>query len=234
MPPSGTPPPEHPSLVIPPSLEGTTLYLVRHGETDYNRRRIMQGRRINSSLNTTGQAQADALTRRFQAVSLDAIYTSSLKRAEQTALRIAQAHPETPFHILESLEEMSWGIWEGQPIEPLISKHFAKMVAAWGEGHFDKKIEEGESILDVQARALAAVETITGAYAGKHVLVVTHGRYLRVLLATLLEAYGLRRMQSLHHANTAVNVLVCRNGAFEAKLLNCTAHLDHVETIMVE
>ena len=55
---------------------------------------------------------------------------------------------------------------------------------------------------------------------------VTHGRYLRVLLASLLDEYGLRDMHRLDHANTCVNRVVHVDGTFRADLLNCTAHLE--------
>jgi broad specificity phosphatase PhoE len=61
---------------------------------------------------------------------------------------------------------------------------------------------------------------------GCTVLVVTHGRFLRIVLASLLDEYGLARMHELPHSNTAVNRLVHRKDTFEAELLNCTAHLD--------
>jgi probable phosphoglycerate mutase len=60
---------------------------------------------------------------------------------------------------------------------------------------------------------------------GKTVLVVTHGRYLRVLLASVLDDYGLDDMHRLDHANTCVNRVVHADGRFRAELLNCTAHL---------
>ena len=211
-----------------------TLYLVRHGETEYNRKRIMQGRGINSDLNATGRTQAKALARRFAEIPLDAIYTSALKRADQTAQVIAEAHPDVPYHRLSDLEEMAWGIYEGMPIEPHVSEMFAEMYARWDRGEYDYAVEKGESILDVQRRALRAVETIRAAWPTGTVLILTHGRFLRVLLASLLNEYGLARMQELHHANTAVNRLIWTGDRFEADLLNSTDHLAYVETIMVE
>lgn len=83
-----------------------TLYLVRHGETDYNRRRIMQGRRIDAPLNETGRAQAEALAERFADAPLDAIYSSTLKRADATADAIAARHPAAERHRLADLDEM--------------------------------------------------------------------------------------------------------------------------------
>jgi broad specificity phosphatase PhoE len=111
---------------------------------------------------------------------------------------------------------------------------FAEMYRQWEEGAFDYAVEGGESILDVQQRALRAIGEIVERHAGETVLVVTHGRLLRVLLASLLEEYGLHRMQDIQHANTAVNRVTWRDGRFEADLLNSTSHLESVETIMVE
>jgi len=214
-------------------MQQTTLYFVRHGETDYNLRRIMQGRRINGPLNNTGRRQARALARRFADTPFDAIYASSLRRAEETAAIIAAHHPDTPFHTLDALQEMSWGVYEGQPAQQ-VADAFDAITASWQEGRFEERVEGGESILEVQQRALEAMDHILSHHAGEQVLVVTHGRFLRVLLATLLDDYGLKRMQDIQHANTAVNRILHTGGGYEADLLNCTAHLDEVETIMVE
>lgn len=215
-------------------MQETTFFFVRHGQTDYNKRRIVQGRRIDSTLNATGRTQAEHLARRFADIELDAIYSSTLRRARETTEAVSAEHPDVPVHHLEDLEEMSWGIYEGAPSSPKVARVFEEMNARWKCGEFDRPVEGGESILEVQARALRAVDRIREAEAGGRILVVAHGRFLRVLLSTLLEEYGLHRMHEIHHANTAVNHLVCRGGRFRAELLNCTAHLDEVETIMVE
>lgn len=215
-------------------MQETTLYLVRHGETEYNRRQIMQGRRINSSLNATGRRQAEALGRRFADVPLDALYTSSLRRAIETADAVAAHHEGIPRYRLEDLDEMSWGVYEGEARSPELQAFLDEIRGHWDRGHFGYCVEEGESILDVQTRGLRAIEHIVTRHPGETVLVVSHGRFLRVLLASLLEAYGLARMDEIPHANTGVNNLVYAAGRYEATLLNCTAHLDEVENILVE
>jgi probable phosphoglycerate mutase len=102
----------------------------------------------------------------------------------------------------------------------------AAVKARWREGQYGSAIEKGESIRDVEARARRAMEHIVTREAGKTVLVVTHGRYLRVLLATVLDGYGLGDMHRLDHANTCVNRVLHADGQFRADLLNCTAHLE--------
>jgi broad specificity phosphatase PhoE len=204
----------------------TLFYFVRHGETEYNRKRIVQGRGIDSVLNETGETQAEALARRLASVPFDAIYTSTLQRALQTTQILARSHPEVPVAHLEDLEEMAWGVYEGAPPSADREEELQAIKRRWRHGAFDEPIEGGESVRDVQRRALRAVDHIMEQQRGQTVLVVTHGRFLRVVLASLLDEYGLKRMHELPHSNTAVNRLVGRADTFEADLLNCTAHLD--------
>ena len=215
---------------------GTTLYLVRHGQTEYNRKRIVQGRRIDSVLNDTGRRQAEALAERFADVPLDALYASTMRRARQTACLIAACHPGLAVHHDEDLEEMSWGRFEGEPTTDAVLDAFGDIKAEWREGRFDRAVEGGESVLDVQKRALRAVRRILREQPGGTVLVVAHGRFLRVLIASLLEEeYGLKNMHRVEHANTGVNHLSWDDeGVCSARLLNCTAHLETAGEALVE
>jgi broad specificity phosphatase PhoE len=215
-------------------MQDTTFYLVRHGQTEYNRKRIVQGRGVNSDLNETGRRQAAALGERLREVPFTVAYTSPLRRAVQTTEAILQHHEGLPTFQMEDLEEMSWGRYEGSAATSDLLEAFDVLKAEWAEGRYDRPIDGGESILDVQRRALRAIEHMNERHQGETVLIVTHGRFLRVLLATLLEEYGLARMQDIKHANTAVNKVVLQAGCYEARLLNCTAHLDNLETIAVQ
>ena len=177
-------------------------------------------------LNAKGRVQAAAVARRLADVTFDAIYTSTLRRASETAERIAHEHPAVPLHRLRDLEEMAWGIYEGKPFSAQVQQALEAIYDRWNHGEFDYRIPAGESIYDVQQRGRQAIDYILARHTGETVLAVTHGRYLRVLLATLLDDYGLERMEEIPHANTGVNRLICRDGRFEVALLNCTDHLD--------
>lgn len=214
-------------------MKETTLYFVRHGETDPNRRRIMQGRRINAPLNALGQKQAAALAMRLANVPFDAIYSSTLRRAIETADAVARRHPAVPRDRLPGLDEMCWGVYEGEPWSDRLQAMLDEMYACWDAGDYDYRVEEGESILDVQRRCSSAVEHILENQAGGTVLVVSHGRLLRVLLATILDV-GLEHMDTFHHANTCVNVITYSDTGFESSLLNCTAHLSAANLEMVD
>lgn len=214
-------------------MRQTTLYFVRHGETEYNRLRIMQGRLIDSTLNATGRSQAEALARRLADVRFDVIISSALRRAIETADAVARRHGSVARKRLPDLDEMNWGILEGKPWSDRLAATIEDVNVQWAQGRYDYRIGRGESILDVQARAVRAVDHILDRHAGENVLVITHGRFLRVLLATVLDC-GLERMDDFRHANTGVNILTHFDGRFEYSLLNCTEHLEALSAVLVD
>jgi len=203
----------------------TLLYLVRHGETDFNRRGIVQGGGIDSALNDTGYAQAEALADRLADEPVDAIYASTMRRARQTADVLSNPHEPVSKTYLRDLEEMAWGVFEGEPPSEERDEAMDAIKRAWRSGEYDRTIQGGESIADVESRARRAMNHIVSQEAGNTVVVVTHGRYLRVLLATFLDGYELTDMAELDHSNTCVNRVAVTEGRYQAELLNCTAHL---------
>lgn len=207
----------------------TTLYLVRHGETEHNRRNVIQGGGVDSELNAAGRAQAEALAQRLGSESVDGLYASTLRRAQQTADILARPHEPLARTYLRDLSEMDWGVFEDEPPSEERDASMGALKSSWREGAYDRAPKEGESIRDVQARAQRAIRHILAREVGRTALVVTHGRYLRVLLATLLDDYDLQDMQALDHSNTCVNRVVCENGRAWADLQNCTAHLSSAE-----
>lgn len=209
-------------MQIPAAL---TLYVVRHGETEHNRRRLMQGLRIDAPLNERGAEQARALGARFVDVPLDAIYVSPLIRARQTADEVIRLHPGVPVHVEPDLAEMSWGEMEGRSIDE-VADELRAFAAEWRRGRFDRRVGGGESILDVKRRADQVIAHLVAAHQGQQVLVVTHGRFLRVFLAMALDRGDASRMDRFEHANTGVYRLVHDGTGFTSDLVNCTAHLE--------
>ena len=203
-----------------------TLTFVRHGETDYNAEGRVQGRGIDSDLNARGRRQAERLAARLADHPFDAVYTSSMRRTHQTAAPLLAVRPQLAPVALEDLDEMHWGVHEGQEPSPGLRERYARYVEAWTGGAFELPVEGGESPSDVESRAVRAVDAIRGAHAEGDVLVVTHGRLLRVLLASLLPAYTLHRMQDLTHGNTALSVVEFGPEGARARVLNDTHHLD--------
>lgn len=212
-----------------PSL---TFYFVRHGETDCNCNGILQGRSVDSTLNDTGRRQADALARRLRSESIDAVYASTLQRAQQTADVLAEPHPSSRRIDLDDLAEMNWGVLEGKPPSDERDAAIQSVEDQWRRGNYDHAVDGGESIIDVEIRAHRAVRKILkNEEPGRTILVVSHGRFLRVLFASVLDGYHLGQMNEFGHDNACVNRVVYRDGSFHAELLNCTCHLDALETM---
>lgn len=205
----------------------TTIYFVRHGETDENVRQIIQGQLIDCPLNERGFEQAEMVGRRLADVKFDTIFSSTLLRARQTANAIRSHHPDAPLVLLPGLMEMSFGVLEGQPYAGENLQFFEWLGGRWADGEFNDRLDGGESVADVRDRAVAAVDHIVSHSFDQTVAVVTHGRLLRILLATLLDDHRLEAMDALLHTNTAVSEVVYRDGTFVA---NYVASNDHVAT----
>jgi probable phosphoglycerate mutase len=145
----------------------TTILLARHGETDWNREGRFQGW-ADPPLNDAGRAQARELAERLRNTPFDAVYSSDLRRAHETADIVAAPH-DVPVVTDPGLREIDVGSWSGLT-HAEIEERFP------GAEHHD-----GESREDHLARVLAAVERIARAHVGERILIVSHGGSLRAL-----------------------------------------------------
>jgi broad specificity phosphatase PhoE len=145
----------------------TTILLARHGETDWNRDGIWQGW-ADPPLNETGRAQARALAEQLRSVPFDAVYSSDLRRAHETAEIVAAPHA-VPVVADAGLREIDIGSWSGLT-RAEIDERFPT-----GER------PDGETRDQHAARVLDAVERIARANLGRRILLVTHGGTMRAL-----------------------------------------------------
>ncbi|MCS7082018.1 MAG: histidine phosphatase family protein [Bacteroidetes bacterium] len=200
------------------------FYIVRHGQTEPNRRNLLQGRGLDAPLNARGRAQAARLAERLAQQPLELIASSPLRRALETAQIIAARHPGVRVRQYPGLSEMDWGLYEGRLVDAELDAILRSLQEAWRQGHVERALPGGESPLDLQRRLRVVIEELLEDPA-QHILIVGHGRMLRVLLCTLL-GWGLERMEEIAHTNGALNVLRYGAGGFEALLLNDTSHLE--------
>lgn len=211
--------------MTPPNLR-TTLYLVRHGETEPNRLGIVQGRGLDAPLNAVGRTQAERLAAFLSDVPFRAAYTSTLRRAGETAEIVLNGrNGSVPLQRLDGLDEMNWGVYEGQAFRPPVSDEIAGIKAAWERGRYDVGPAGGESVQEVRDRTVAALQRVVDAHPGENVLVVAHGRMMRILLASVLTEFGLPRMEEIASDNTGLNILHAAEGAIHAEVLNSVIHL---------
>ena len=149
----------------------TTVLLARHGETDWNAQRRVQGH-SDTPLNDNGRAQALALAETLDGVELDAVYSSDLARARDTAQVVAERRG-VEVTVLPELRERHFGTWEGMTDTEILERFPEARSGSWGDGETKEEMRE---------RVLGVLHRIAGEHPRGRVLVVTHGGPVRSLL----------------------------------------------------
>ncbi|MCY9590013.1 histidine phosphatase family protein [Paenibacillus chitinolyticus] len=158
----------------------TTLYLTRHGQTEWNVARKMQGHQ-DSPLTSLGKTQAAWLGEALAEVPLDRIYSSSSPRAVRTA-EIIRGGRKLDIAERDSLREMNLGEWEGQSLTDIEQREPERHHAFWKAPH-QFRAGTGESYEEVKERAVGEVLRITEENPGKSMLIVTHTVALKLIMA---------------------------------------------------
>ena len=196
------------------------LYLIRHGETDYNNALRFQGQ-TDVLLNRKGIEQAERVAEFFRDIPLRAIYTSNLKRASTTAEIIGRVKGIEPQET-DALREMSFGIWENMNSKD-IQKKYAKEWKDFFASPANIKIPQGESMSDVQKRAYPEVQRILDEYPEGDVAFVAHGGIIRVLICTML-GLDLNRSWHLHVGNASVTCFYYWGRSYTLDYANLTQY----------
>jgi alpha-ribazole phosphatase len=157
----------------------TRLILVRHGETDWNREGRYQGQ-ADPPLNEHGRAQARALADQLAGQSFEAIYSSDLQRAVETARIVARQYG-LPVRQDRRLREIDQGEWEGVRVDEITAR-YPQLWAARQRDPLHTRPPAGETPLEVAARVWAAADDIARLHPGGRVLIVSHGLALAALL----------------------------------------------------
>lgn len=199
-----------------------TLYIIRHGETDLNKRGVVQGRGMDTDLNNTGWEQAEAFYQTYKDVPFDKIYTSTLKRTHQTIKKFIDHN--IPWIQFPGLDELGWGIYEGLESNEDIKKEFINILSKWNSGELHYKFERGESPLEVKERQLTVLEKLIEENDDQNILICMHGRALRLFLC-LLTNKPLTEMDSFPHANTTLYKVEYDGLEFQIINFNNTDHL---------
>tara|TARA_R110002096_G_scaffold97821_2_gene218038 strand:+ start:7390 stop:8043 length:654 start_codon:yes stop_codon:yes gene_type:complete len=198
------------------------LYIIRHGETDFNKAHKMQGRGIDASINELGRAQAEAIASALEDVPITKIVTSSLIRTLETAQPLIEKS-KAVVESYKDLDEMSFGTLEGKVFER-VQSDVKLLHSSWVQGELDVAAENGESPNEVFKRANAQVLKVLQNSGDEHIVFMLHGRLIRILLSVWL-GYGLSKMDSISHNNGAINHLLWDGEEFKAIELNKTNHL---------
>ncbi len=197
----------------------TTVFLLRHGETQFNAEKRVQGQ-LQNPLNAKGKKQAKKLHRLFEMIPVDAVYSSPLKRAIQTATIV---FPGQAIQTEVGFREREYGILEGMKWESA-KKNYPKEIKQY-EKNRDLHIKGAESTEQVQARAKKSIKKIIKQYSGKKIAVVGHGFLNKALLAALL-GWSKEKMAKTHQFNASINELVLENKKWKLVKTNSTEHLE--------
>jgi broad specificity phosphatase PhoE len=187
----------------------TTIVLVRHGETDWNRERRYQGH-ADTPLNEIGRAQSAELADTLSGEgALSAVYSSPLRRASETAAIVAD-RLGLDVRSLEALREIHVGDWQGLTVDEVKERYPESASAGWHAGW-----PGGETYDELAARVLPALVGLADQHPNERILAVTHAGPVRAALAA---AMGLSYDDARPIIGSLENCMVFRLAVREGKL----------------
>ena len=198
------------------------IYLIRHGETEWNKMQRSQGCSNDIPLSGEGIKQAEAVSERLKDEKIDLFFSSHLIRANKTAEIIAKPHNKD-VHIFEEFKEMNFGCWEGLCFDE-IKKNHTEALKVWRETPQLAKIPMAESIVGLRERSIGKLLQILKDNPDKNILIVSHGVTIKTMITSIM-GIELSNLHKISQDNTAVNIFDYKNGAFYTQLINDTCHL---------
>ena len=199
------------------------LLLARHGLTEWNSSHRYQGQQ-DVPLSPAGMSQACALSRRLESEHLDAVYSSDLSRAQETALTVVQRHPGLPVSIEPRLRELSFGAWEGLT-HAEIEQAYPLQMAAWIENTVELAPPGGESMHQMGQRVQAVLDQLLRLHSGQTVLLVAHGGPLQILICLAL-GLPLQHYWQFRLANASLSEIAFYPAGGSMQRFNDTWHLE--------
>lgn len=196
------------------------LTLVRHGETQWNKEKKIQGI-TDVELNEAGLEQADRLSLALKKESFDRIITSPLKRAHRTAQAIGRYHA-LPILVNPDLRELNAGEFEGLSFPDILAR-YPDFLPRWMEDHASVAMPQGESLQEVQNRAWPVIEEVTETC--RHALVVAHSFVIMTILCKI-QNLNLSETSKVRIGIASRTSLEYNNGSTQILIFNDTTHLD--------
>jgi probable phosphoglycerate mutase len=189
----------------------TEIWLVRHGQTDWNQEGRLQGQ-LDVPLNETGLEQARQLAATLQGKRFGALYSSDLLRARQTA-EIVAGVVNLPINLDQRLREISQGQFEGMLFSEVVVK-FEDALADRSRNPVHSRLPGGESVAELAARVKECLDEIACQKIKEPVLVVAHGLAIATILC-LARGYPMETVYSHIQGNATAEVI-------EWKAQNCS------------
>ncbi|MBD3308538.1 alpha-ribazole phosphatase [candidate division KSB3 bacterium] len=199
----------------------TTILLIRHGETAWNRGKIFRGV-YDIPLNENGRSQAGYAARVLASRPLEAAYSSPLSRAMETARIVLEPHNIEPI-VHAGLKDCNYGQWTGLE-EAEVARRWPQEHARWGTAPHTARPPDGDTLQEVFDRAFDALEGIARQHDGQTVAVFAH-RVVNKLLVLGMLTLGLERFPFLRQDNCCVNEFQRTEQGYIAVTINDTSHL---------
>jgi probable phosphoglycerate mutase len=206
---------------------GIRILLIRHGETDWNRLRRFQGR-SDLPLNRKGRDQARALALSLKNEPITAMHSSSLARAMETARIIKAFHPSAPLLEEKGLVEMDLGDFDGVEAH-LWAEQYPDFRNAWQEDPSSLQMPGGESLRQVQVRAVDALERIICSYPPESTLLISSHNFVNLTILCYAMKIPLADLRKLKQETGALNVLCKEKGRLRAKVVNDRSYLQQYQ-----
>lgn len=202
----------------------TRLIIVRHGRTEWNREERFRGR-ADLELDEVGREQAKATAKRVEEWPVDAIYSSPLLRTRETAESLATLIGLN-VNALPGIIDIDYGQFQGLSLEEAEAK-YGEMYQQWWNSPHQVTFPGGESLKEVQDRAMAALYTLVEKHKKETIALVSHKVVCQVMVLSLL-GLELSHFWSIVQDVCAVNCFEFRGGTASALLINDTCHLNGI------
>jgi len=202
------------------------IYFVRHGETEWNIKGILQGSK-NSHLTEKGKAQAYKLRDKLEGIHFEGIYTSPLQRAYETA-EILRGHKDEAFYVVDDLREMSFGEMEGIPKTEFRALQPEAYNNLWNDPlSYNPEAFKGERFQDVDKRIMDFMKKLVVNHPeGGKFLVISHGMTLKMIFSHIWKHDLDKFWNDPVPENTSVTTVSYKNNEFNIEKFSDTSHLD--------
>jgi probable phosphoglycerate mutase len=202
-----------------------TIYLTRHGETQWNKENRLQGWK-DSELTESGIRNAIALGKRLYQTNFHAIYSSSSGRAFQTAKLICSDRA-IPILLDNNLKEINFGEWEGKIQQEIEQDYQQEFFNFWNAPHlYNQEPHSGESLRDLKQRVEQAMKKIIAAHSDGNVLIVTHGVAIRALLSFFNDIPAEKWWESPFILGTSLTIVTWDGKTFQVEMFGDTSHIE--------
>jgi len=198
------------------------VILVRHGRTAWH----AEGRYAGTAdveLDEVGRRQVELVEKRLEGVEIERVYTSPLSRCMELARTIAASHA-VEVSIDERLREIDLGRWDGETYKDIIERD-GEILSKWTADPSSVTVPDGESLVEVQERAMQWFSGAVAEHPGSTILASSHGGPIRSILAAVI-GLPLSRIFRLQVDLASISIVNYKGELSNLELLNETCHLD--------